>query len=143
MDRSNTYRAAFLAVMCAGNVALADTGAGCTTNSLATPSWFIQDFSYWKASNSSSPVSFRLLNRATNGSAEAACPDSAAKLGWARCSVKKDKADKSTSLDAFLQLNGSSAGLLINETWSCSDKTPDKPYDPVSLSLSLSLSGTR
>lgn len=121
------------------NFALAQTVAGCTANSFATPSWFIQDFQYSKASSASfGDVSLRVLNRATNASTELACrnsddtvkvgQDAASSGGWTLCSSKNGQ-KTGGALDAFFQLNGTSATLLVNETWSCNDKSPDKPYD--------------
>ncbi len=140
MARSKVSNVTLLAVLFVGGVvavlapsydlALADTGPGCTINSFTIPSWFIQDFRYSKASNSSSSASFRVLSRATITSVEVACGDPAGSTGWSRCSVKADKADTPTP-EAFLQISGSTARLLVNETWSCGDKSPSKPYDVI------------
>ncbi len=134
----------FLAVLSAvfapavtNNFALAQTVGGCTTNSFTTPSWLVQDFHYSETSRSSwsyGNASFRVLNRATNASAVLTCRSSngtvktgQASGGWRHCGTKNEKiADK--FLTAYLQLNGTTARFLVNETWTCSDIS-DKRYD--------------
>ncbi len=119
---------AVAATAAVGSLAAGDAGAGCTINSFASPSWFVQDFQYAKGASNSSGVSFRVLNRATNASADVTCRDPAAGsssggvAAWSQCSTTKP------GFNASLQLDGPAAHFLINETWSCSDQTPGKPY---------------
>src|SRR3569833_2251878 len=140
MGRTTVFSAAFLAELSANagvaspsagdpvaGVAVLDTAAGCTTNSLATPSWFIQGYQSSKATASSSGISFQVLNRATNASSEVTCSGPTSNTTWSRCATKSDKSEK-TELDVSIQITGSTAAIAVNETWACSDRTPGKPY---------------
>ncbi|KAH8880762.1 hypothetical protein GQ53DRAFT_669138 [Thozetella sp. PMI_491] len=116
------------------NVARAQAVGGCTANSFTLPGWLVQDFHHSQASSSSpQDVSFSVINRAINSSAEFSCKgaNSTVKLGqdsasWTLCSAKAGS-KTSNSFDAFFQLNAVTASVLINETWSCGDVTPKKP----------------
>ena len=92
---------------------------GCTSNSFTIPSWFIQDLEY---TASSKTVSFNIKNRATNHTAESTCA-----LGsdaWNACELQAGTPGSSEgTLEASIQLSDTaSAQILVNQTWSCSDR---------------------
>jgi hypothetical protein len=94
---------------------------GCTTNSFAIPSWLVQDLQYSGAAASSTNgnVSFHILNRATNYTANMVCQ--VGRSGWNSCSIQ-DKPWSNETLQASIQVNGSSAQVLVNQTWPCNDR---------------------
>ncbi len=99
---------------------------GCTTDSFAIPSWFVQDLQYSSgpASSKSGNVSFHLLNRATNYTTELACQVESS--SWNACSVV-GKPSSNGTLHASVQVNGALAQVLVNETWTCNDRKGTHP----------------
>lgn len=81
---------------------------GCSTNSFATPSWLVQNFAF-----AGSNTTFRVLNRATNTSADLVC------IGSGSCT-----ASAPIGLSALVQLNGTSSRVLLRQTWLCNDVKP-------------------
>jgi len=75
------------------------------------PSWLVDSFKV----ASSSDVSFHVFNRANNATANVACKVSG--KSWSACTVS-EKLD----LDASVQLDGTTANLKVNETWTCKDR---------------------
>ncbi|KAL2255979.1 hypothetical protein VTK26DRAFT_2398 [Humicola hyalothermophila] len=100
--------------------AQAQAAEGCTTNSFTYPSWLISDFESAVGENSTA-ASFNALNRATNTPVQYRCLSSTA--GW-RCAPVEETG--STVVLGF-QTDESSASFSFNETWTCSDLTPDQP----------------
>jgi hypothetical protein len=96
----------------------------CTTNSVTIPSWFVQDLKSSGASSGGN-VTFSLLNRATKSTVTLACQTGGS--AWNTCTAPGSAASNSTIL-ASIQLSGSSASLLLNETWTCTDRVGTKPY---------------
>lgn len=98
--------------------------AGCTTKSFTTPSWFVENFQYTNSNlsafNSSGKASFRILNRATNYTAGLTCALRGNDLS--ACSISGKQWSNGT-LQAAIQINGSSAQVLVNQTWTCNDRT--------------------
>ncbi|CAK7213090.1 hypothetical protein SBRCBS47491_001684 [Sporothrix bragantina] len=88
--------------------------AGCTTSSFSIPSWWVQNLT-----TTSSSASFHVVNRATNDSAEVTCP---AGSGWQACSFGKTSPANLT-ISGSVQLNGTTAHLALNQTWTCNDRT--------------------
>lgn len=99
---------------------------GCTTYSFTIPSWFIKDLQYSGAAtpSTSGNVSFNLLNRATNYTADMACE--VGNSGWNTCSVQGQPGSNET-LQASVQVNGTWAQLLVNQTWTCNDRNESDP----------------
>ncbi len=103
---------------------------GCTTSSFSVPSWFINNFTLSKASNT---AVFGLLNRATNQSASFGCANATASATdgeqWSSCSIT-DAGGKNISLEAVVRVtNDSSSGsLLLSQIWTCDDRNVSKPY---------------
>lgn len=132
LSRSCALWVAVLATI--GNILVqAQFPAGCTTSSFTTPSWLVENFES-RASANSTAVSYHALNRATNVSVELACPASGHPLpgGWHSCEGKNATGASQKLLAAF-QATRYTAYFLFNETWTCSDLTPAKPYDGPSL----------
>lgn len=117
------------AVLVSAQIPRAKAILGCTTNSFEAPSWFIDSFHYASTANSSTSgsVSFHLLNRANNYTADLACQ--AGKSGeWASCSIKNGwNKTVDGSLQASVQLNASTANFLLNQTWTCNDRNNSRP----------------
>lgn len=102
---------------------------GCTTNSFAIPSWFVQNFTFSKSDDT---ATFHLLNRANNYTASLACANSTASSTasnlWAHCSVT-DSNKTDASLTALVRVaNTSTANILLSQTWSCNDRNLTHPY---------------
>ncbi|KAK3395216.1 hypothetical protein B0H63DRAFT_385940 [Podospora didyma] len=122
-----TSRLKFLALLAGAlnGVALAQqtaaAAADCTATSFAIPSWLVYDF---QSVSSTASSSFRVLNRATNTTAELTCQRATNNQGWSTCSAKNGGGE---GLAASVQLlNSTTARVLLNETWSCSDVKPHK-----------------
>ncbi|CAK7204241.1 hypothetical protein SEUCBS139899_006996 [Sporothrix eucalyptigena] len=91
--------------------------AGCTTSSFSIPSWWVQNLT--TSANSSS---FHVVNRATNDSAEVTCPTG---NGWQTCAFSKT-APAGLTISGSVQVNGTTAHLALNQTWTCNDRTSPK-----------------
>lgn len=122
----STFLTAVLAPAIGNAIAQAQLAAGCTTNSFTTPSWLVENLKS-QVSASSTFISFHALNRATNTSVELACsvPTANATAGWQPCSAQSP-----VNLEPLViefQADKSTAWFRFNETWTCSDATPDKP----------------
>ncbi|KAK3381799.1 hypothetical protein B0H63DRAFT_213937 [Podospora didyma] len=112
-------RLLFLAVSAAASVSAQLAAAqGCTSSSFAIPSWWIQGLQ-----SSSAGVSFQLVNRATNYTADAACQITTTG-GWNACSTKSKE---NGVVSASVQVTETSAQVFVNQTWTCSDRTGIPP----------------
>lgn len=87
--------------------------AGCTSNSFAIPSWFVQDLEV-SGTGASQNARFNLLNRASNGTTDVVCELQGA--NESKC-VAEGKA-----LDASVAVKGNSVEIFLNQTWSCNDR---------------------
>ncbi|CAP65119.1 uncharacterized protein PODANS_5_7010 [Podospora anserina S mat+] len=85
---------------------------GCTSRSFTIPSWFVEDLTATEGG-----ASFSLLNRATNQTAEYTCQGG-------NCSAEEEIED----LVASVQISGTRASVSVNQTWSCSDRTPETKF---------------
>lgn len=108
--------------------AQAPAAAGCTANSFAIPSWFIENLQSLNSNlstynSTSGRASFHLTNRATNYTADLTC--ALGTSGWNACSIK-GKAFSNDTLKASIQITTTSAQVLVNQTWTCNDKNTVK-----------------
>jgi hypothetical protein len=91
---------------------------GCTTNSFAIPSWFVEEFKY-SGSPTSGSASFRLLNRATSSTADLACEIRSG--SWNPCAIHS-KSGLNETLQASIQFQKDTAQIRVDEAWTCSDR---------------------
>ena len=100
---------------------------GCTTDSFAIPSWFIHDLQYSSGNGTSKggKVDFHLLNRATNYTTDMSCQVGSS--SWSICSTKGKAWSNNTLAVSVQVVNETSATLLVNQTWTCSDRQGTKP----------------
>jgi hypothetical protein len=96
------------------------TDPGCTANSFAIPSWYILDLQY-----SGAAASFHILNRATNYTADLTCDVGGS--DWAACSIQGEPSSNDT-VHASIQVNGTLAQVLVNQTWTCNDRNNTPRY---------------
>ncbi|KAK3688778.1 hypothetical protein B0T22DRAFT_512543 [Podospora appendiculata] len=94
--------------------------ANCTTNSFAIPSWFIEDFAI-----KDGIAKFSLLNRATNSIFGLSCNTKASNASSACVASRSTDASLSASVQA---VKGVSATVQVQQSWTCDDRNPAKPY---------------
>jgi hypothetical protein len=98
---------------------------GCTTSSFLVPSWFVHNFTFDRADDS---ATFRLINRATNYTADIGCANATADDSkpnlYAHCDVLTDPATNDDSLLALVRVTkkGTAANVLLRQTWTCNDR---------------------
>ncbi|CAK7207402.1 hypothetical protein SEUCBS139899_010212 [Sporothrix eucalyptigena] len=109
---------------------------GCTTSSFSTPSWFVHNLTF---DTSDSSVMFSVVNRATNYTADLGCANATVTSStpdnlYAHCDiltnddVKTTNATADKSLLALVRVsNGTSANVLLSQTWSCNDRNLSQP----------------
>lgn len=93
---------------------------GCTTDSFAIPSWFVQDLRYSASGN----ASFHLLNRASNYTADVACEVGGS--DWTTCYIQGKPSSNDTLL-ASIQVGEDSTQVLVSQTWTCNDRNGTEP----------------
>lgn len=92
-----------------------NVSTGCTSKSFTIPSWFVQDLEI----AADEGVLFRVSNRATNYTANLACPTEEG--GWNGCSIQGGRFSNGT-LEASVQVGEDSLSVLVSETWVCNDR---------------------
>lgn len=115
--------------------ARAQPAAGCTASSFTIPSWLVEDFESHSPAGST-VVSFHALNRATNSSSQFRCPHApvGSATEWRACSARNQTGSEQPLTVSF-RADETAASFRFNETWTCSDMTPAKPYGCLSPSL--------
>lgn len=93
----------------------------CTSSSFTVPSWYIREFK----TSSATEASFSLQNRATGSSAALTCKTGASESGWS-CTASSSASDP--SLHVALQVKCAKASIEVQQSWSCSDRNPSRPY---------------
>ncbi|KAK0726844.1 hypothetical protein B0T26DRAFT_636167 [Lasiosphaeria miniovina] len=96
---------------------------GCTTISFQIPSWFVGDLLFIGARGHVSNVSFNVLNRAANYTADLAC--ALGQSGWNECDVQ---GTNTSGLQASVYINGPLASVSLNQTWTCNDRNGTDPF---------------
>lgn len=89
-----------------------DLSSGCTSRSFSVPSWLVENIS-----KSNDDISFHISNRATNFATDVACKEGSAGA-WGDCTAKAGE-----GLKASIKITGSSVQFLLNQTWTCNDRS--------------------
>lgn len=98
--------------------------AGCTTSSFSIPSWYVTNLT---SSSSTGVASFHVLNRANNVSIDVTCPASTGPAGWRECQLAATTSSNKPALAPRIQVNGTTAHIALNQTWTCNDRNLSEP----------------
>lgn len=87
---------------------------GCTAKSFAIPSWFVQD-----VKKADGVISFNILNRATNYTADLSCETT--KTGLNACSIQGTPSSNDT-LEAAVEISLKPTVFHLKQSWTCDDR---------------------
>ncbi|KAB5525533.1 hypothetical protein GE09DRAFT_1178205 [Coniochaeta sp. 2T2.1] len=103
-----------LFVAAAAVSAQSSQSSGCTSKSFSIPSWLIDNFQ-----TAAGKSSFHITNRAINYTADLTCSGTT-------CTSANTTKWSNDTLQVSVQVSGETAEFLVNQTWTCNDRSATK-----------------